>query len=67
MRLFITCASGWQGVTVFTEARKVPTHGSLELEGKGAGVTWNMGEFWGTSEKAVCVHTHLESSGGWWW
>lgn len=57
MRLFIMCTSGWQDVTVFTEAREVPTHGSLELEGKGAGVTWNMGECWGTSEKAVCTLT----------
>lgn len=45
------CTSGWQHVTVFTEARKVLTHGSLELEGKGARVTWNVGNRGGTKSK----------------
>lgn len=45
------CTSGWQHVTVFTEARKVLTLGSLELEGKGARVTWNVGNRGGTKSK----------------
>lgn len=38
-------------MTVFTEARKVLTLGSLELEGKGARVTWNVGSRGGTKSK----------------
>lgn len=34
-RLFIVCSSGWQPVTVLTEAKKL-LQGGLELEGKGA-------------------------------
>lgn len=42
MTLLSMCTSGWQDVTVVTEAREVPTHGSLGLEGKGVKVIWNV-------------------------
>lgn len=38
-------------MTVFTEAKKVPTRGILELKGKGARVTWNVGNRVGTKSK----------------